>query len=436
MTIEELKNMSLEIVNKAEAEQRDLSEDENKALEKYKAKIAELRAMEDDKKEEKVDTPVKEGESEDKTSEEIPSESGKTEEEKSEDKPEDKEEKTDNKKSERNLNKLEIKKDNIRMEKKFSLLKTIRSIANGEKLDESTQAVINAGREEMRKASFSFDGQIQLPSEKRDIVSVTAEGEDIVQTDVYNVLEPLRSKLVLADAGAHFMGGLVGDVQIPVMTKENAFWAEENGEAADGAGTFSNVKLSPKRLTAFVDISKQLIAQDSVGAENLIREDIVNAIAHKLQETILGNGAKTATQPAGLFNGLTPTKVTDFKGIVDLEAEIEDANVGGNITYIASNKAKAEMRNMQKGTKNNTVLAYAGGELDGTPVYSTSDVDGKKFLVGDFSNLYIGQWGAVDLTVDNYTQATKGAVRLVVNAYFDAVLVRPEAIKAGDFAAE
>lgn len=220
------------------------------------------------------------------------------------------------------------------------------------------------------------------------------------------------------------------------MSAENVFWAEENGEAADGAGAFDSIKMSPKRLTAFIDVSKLFIAQDGVGAENLIRSELLNAIAHKLQATILGAEAGSATQPAGLMNGTVATSVSDFKGIVDLEAGLEESNFDlNNIKYIASPKARAYMRDLQKGTKNNTVLAYNAGELDGTPVLCTSDVKDTNFIVGDFSNLYIGQWSGIDLTVDNYTQATKGAVRLVINAYFDAVTVRDKAFAFGKFGA-
>jgi hypothetical protein len=56
-------------------------------------------------------------------------------------------------------------------------------------------------------------------------------------------------------------------------------------------------------LTAYVDISKQLIYQDTVGVENAIRRDIVNALNDKLEATIFGAVAGDATKPAGIFYG-------------------------------------------------------------------------------------------------------------------------------------
>lgn len=319
------------------------------------------------------------------------------------------------------------------MKQRFSLLKAIKAVAENRSIDDITAAVNNAGMKEMRKAGLNTIGQIYLPTEKR-AVSVATEGVDITATDLYDIIEPLRAKNVLLNAGAKFYTGLSNNVQLPVMTGANVGWAGEVGEAADGGTSFGNVQLTPKRLTAFVDISKMLLAQDSIGVENAIRMDLINAINSKLEATILGKEAKTADRPAGMFNSKTPTKVTDFEGIVGLEALVEEKNVLGDIAYIASPSAKASFRNMMKGSKGTAQLAYIDSSLDGTPVYSTSNVAAKQFIVGDFSNLAIGQFGGIDITVDPFSKASAGMVRLVVNAYFDATMIRPEAFQFGTFA--
>lgn len=324
---------------------------------------------------------------------------------------------------------------NTMKEQRFSLLKAIRNVAENRQLDNVTAAVCNEGMKEMRAAGLNTVGQIYIPTmETRAAVSVASEGVDVVATDLYNIIEPLRAKNVLVQAGAKFYTGLTNNAQIPVMTGSNVNWAGETAAATDGNVLFNNVTLTPKRLTAYVDISKMLLAQDSVGVENAIRQDLINAINSKLESTILGKGAKSATTPAGIFNGKTPTKVTDFEGLVGLEAKVEEANVLGGISYIASPSARASFRNMMKGSRGTAQLAYTDGTLDGTPVYSTSNVEAKTFVVGDFSNLAIGSWGGLDIVVDNYTQAVNGMIRLVVNAYFDAALIRPEAFQYGTFA--
>jgi len=319
-----------------------------------------------------------------------------------------------------------------KMNKRFSLIKAIRSIANNQPLDDVTLAVIKEGQEEARKAGVNAQGQIQLPTEieERATVTVTEEGEDVVATELFDIMTPLRAKNALVQAGAKFLGNLVGNVQVPVMTKANVTWEGETASAKDGAPTLSHITLSPKRLTAYVDISKQMIAQDSIGVENAIRQDLVAAINAKLEETILGDAAGTTTQPAGIFNAITATDVANFADIVDKEADVEDANVLGECTYILSNKAKSAMRSMIKGT-NGTGMVFENGEVDGTKAFNTSNVSGKQYVYGDFSNLAIGSWGGVDLTVDPFTKAGDGQIRIVVNMYVDAQILRPEAFATG-----
>ena len=325
-------------------------------------------------------------------------------------------------------------KENIsnrnKMKKQFSLLKAINDIANNRSLDAVSQAVINAGADEMRSAGQSFSGQIQLPVESRAAVTVTDEHDDVIEVQFADLLTPLRAKNVLVAAGAKYMSGLIGDVQVPIMGAGNVTWEGEVASAQEAGYTFTSKKLQPKRLTAYVDISKQFLVQDSIGAEQAIRADIVAAINSKLESTILGSAQGSTTTPAGIFYGQTPKKITTFKDICDLEASIEDANVIGECKYVMSNKAKAALRNMPKSSKS-TQLVMENGEVDGTPVLNTSNVEAQNIAYGDWNNLAIGQWGSIDLVVDPYTLAKDGQVRIVINAFFDAITLRPEAFAFG-----
>jgi HK97 family phage major capsid protein len=329
------------------------------------------------------------------------------------------------------LNQFNNKQNKNIMEKKFSLISAIRSVSNNKALDNLSQAVVEAGSNEMRKAGLNYVGQIQLPSNEMRGLTVADEGEDVVATDLMDVVTPLKAKNVLLQAGARFVPGLVGDLQYPVMSSANVSWEGETAKAKDANITFSNVKLSPKRLSVVVPISKQFIVQDSVGAEAAIREEIFNAINSKLEATVLGAEQGSTTQPAGLFytaSGTAVPTVSDFSKLTDFEAGLEDANVVGDMMYLVSPKAKAALRNMVKGAKS-TALVFENGEVDGTPALCTSNLKDKFVAYGDFSNLVLAQWGNLDITVDNVTLAAEGQIRLVVNAYFDAKVLRPEAIK-------
>ena len=323
----------------------------------------------------------------------------------------------------------ELNKPIKNMEKtEFRLLKAIRDIANNREMDEATKGVCERGANEMRKAGVSYTGQIQLPMEERADVTI-ANDNAIVGTDIVGIISPLRAKNVLIGAGARFLSGLVGDVQLPVMGAGNVAWEGETAAAPDAGYTFAAVKLSPKRLTAYVDVSKQFLNQDSVSAEMLIREDLVNAINSKLEQTILGADAGTTTQPAGIFynGGTALTELTNYKSVAKLESKVDAANTLGEKKYIIGLSAKAILRTTGKGTTGDSMI-LANGEIDGTPAFATSNTGDLNVAYGDWSMVAIGQWGAIDLVVDPYTVAKDGKVRIVVNAYFDAKVLVPTAI--------
>lgn len=419
---EELKAMQeekeTEEIDETTKDNEVVEEEETKEVVKDETEEAVVEEKETEETEEVIDEKTKETEDETVTDND----------ETKEDKIETETEKTKEEEKETKNNEA---KNHTKMNKEFRLIKAINDIANNRSVDETAQAVVKAGAEEMRKAGVSYGGQIQLPtSELRTAITVTAEGEDVVATEIYDILEPLRAKNVLVAAGAKFITGLVGDVQVPSMSAGNVTWEGETASAKDGGQTFTAVKLSPKRLTAYVDISKQFLVQDSKSAEALIRQDIINAINSKLEATILGSAVGTTTQPAGIFNGKSKKTIASFKDVCDLEAVIEDANVIGECKYVMSNKAKAALRNMAKSAKS-TELVMEGGAIDGTAVLNTSNVEEQNVVYGDFSNLAIGQWGSIDLLVDPYTKAADGQVRLVVNAFFDAKVLRDGAFAYG-----
>ena len=319
-------------------------------------------------------------------------------------------------------------KTNKKNMENFSLLKAINDVANNRQLDERAQEVVSAGIAEMRKAGQSYSGQIVLPIESRNIqATVEGAGQENVAEDKLGILEPLRANLVLVNAGASYMTGLVGNVSIPVYSGSNVGWAGEVDAATNGAGTFTEVALEPKRLTAYIDVSKQFLIQDSNSAEEMLKRDIVAAISNKLEATILGTEAGSTTKPAGLLNGVTKdSNAITFEDIVEMEATLEGANVSGEIKYIVSPTAKAALKTT-KIDAGSGKFAMEGNEMNGYPVLCTSAVAGKGVIMGNFNDLVIGQWGGIDLTVDPYTQAANGKVRLVINAYFDAKPRRAEA---------
>ena len=400
-------------INARSIEARNIAEEElDKILKEAEEKAAEAEAEQENREEEKPE------EKEVENLDEKP-EAENREEEKPEEveKPEEEVEKPVEEKAEkREINKENKNNINI-MNKQNSLVKELRNAI------ENNQKSITIAAEN-RTVTVQGYGE--------GAGAVDGVHDEVIETEIQGILEPLYANSVLANLGARFYTGLPhGDVQVPKMGKGSCGWAGEIEAASASGNTFTTVKLSPKRLTAYVDISKQLLAQDTIGVEAAIKRDIVNALNDKLEATIFGAVAGDETKPAGIFYNASETNIDTYAQLCAFEATLDDANVNGQKKYLMGNTAKATFRSMIKGT-NNTGMVLENGQIDGTPMLNTSNVSTKKFVYGDFNYLAIGSWGDVEITIDQYTQAVNGCVRLVINAFFDAKVLRPEAFKFGN----
>lgn len=392
----------------------------------YEGTSVALRSLDAFKAQEEIPVEVKEEVKEEPKVEETPVEEAPVEEVPVEENKPEVQEETEPKENRNNINNTK----NIHMSN-FSLIKAINDVVNNRNINEDALNVIEMGATEMRKSGLSYSGQIQLPVEERgDAVAATVatDGKEIVATDKLNILEPLRGKSILAEAGATFLTGLVGNISIPNYTGSTCGWKGELEAADNGKGTFGSVELSPKRLTAYIDISKQFLTQDSVGAEEMLRADIVNSLVAKLEQTIFGDAVGDTTKPAGIFNG-AEVVAPSYQGVCDAEAAVTDYS--GEKRFVMSPTAKSAFKQATiSGTKSDLRLLLEDGEVDGYPVSDSSNVVAGGYAFGDFSELVVAQWGGIDIVVDPYTLATKNAIRLVINAYFDAKVRRDGAIKA------
>ena len=301
--------------------------------------------------------------------------------------------------------------------RKMNLIKLINTVVEGRQFTEDEANAMAEARAEMAKSGISTRGQIAYRT-----IAATGDGKEVVAEDKWNLEVAVRNNLIASKMGADFVGGLVGDVSIPKYAGSNVTWKGEVATADDGQGAFSEVLLTPKRLTATLDVSKQFLLQTSENAEALLIRDLAAAVAEKLDMTIFGAGEGDVNTPAGLFAGVTAEKAlaeVTYDDVLDLEAAVEEKN-GHEYMFIVNPRVKFALKGTQMA--NGLNMVYAGNEIDGYKTISSNSVVSNGAICMDPRELVIGQWGSYDITVDPYTKAADGQIRLVINAYFDAKL--------------
>jgi len=319
-----------------------------------------------------------------------------------------------------------IKKNNVKKMNDFSLLKTIRSIVENRGFDERTLEILEQGKKDFTHAGMTYRGQITLPVELRaDTVLAGTQyaGQEAVAEAKFPLLPALRAKTVLGQAGATFYTGLVGDVSIPVIGGSSVFWGTETGAAISGTTSFTEVTLTPKRLTSYIDISKQFLVQDSINAEQALMQDLTNAILATVEATVFDATASSTSRPAGLFYNAdysgTLSGTTTWAKLIGIKAAVDTANaLTGNLAYVTTPALGAvwETTTIDSG---GGVMCMNNGKVGGYPVYITSNVNSGKVAFGNWADYVVGQWGGMDITVDPYSQAVNGKVRIIVNTFWD-----------------
>ncbi len=326
------------------------------------------------------------------------------------------------------------------------LARAIRSKLTGV-TDDEIEAMQDAGRRSMTEAGLSADSSsLIIPMEYRgDFVSakVTNDGTELITEDLLGLLMPIRDNLVLVKAGATFLTGLKGDIGIPTYSGSSVAWAGETDAASNGQGTFSKIKLSPKRLTAYLNISKTFLAQDTMSTDTMLTKDLAREITVKLQSTILGKATTDANKPDGFFAG-TPTYVAkgaaSFANLIALETAVPvDEALVNNLAYVTSVKGAGILKSTLRAANVAEGFILEKGVANGYPLYATTGMasglqtaaDEEGIIFGNWADFVIGQWGALDITVDPYTKAGDSEIRLVINAFFDAKPRRASSFAVG-----
>ena len=291
--------------------------------------------------------------------------------------------------------------------------------------------------------------------------ALTAGDHPIKQEDKQGLLLPLENSLVLAKAGATVMTGLTHDVRFPKLTSVSVTWAGENEEAIDGVGepeeptgepeeptgepevdprfvpkllSEKGPLFTPKRLTAKIHVSKQLLVQDGVGVENYLRTLLTAAILQKVEEAAFSTSASVPNVPDGMFNATESLGALTWSNVVKLETDADLANsLMGNVAYITHPSNFGTLKSRLKDASGaGGFIAETG--LNGYPAFRTNNIpsgmgvasDEYGIVFGNWADYFVGQWGAAELIADPYTLATTGMVILTVNSYWDMGFIRSE----------
>lgn len=279
------------------------------------------------------------------------------------------------------------------------------------------------------------------------ISSGAGVGADLIGTQHMpeRFVDILRNTMVLVRMGATELPGMVQNLSIPRLATDVAgYHVAEGSGPTESAAVFDNVDMGPTTVASKQPITRRMLLQATPAIDSLIVRFSAAVIARQVdQKGIAGDG--TSNTPTGILNtgsvGVYPLGtnggVPDWRTFVELEQLVAVANaLPDSIGYITSNKvrgwAKRNGRKVAAETQSFGFIWERGdrmgyGDIGGYPALASNQVPDtltkaagsnlSAILFGDYSEVMIPYWGALEVKLDEATLADSGG--LYVRAFLD-----------------
>lgn len=266
-----------------------------------------------------------------------------------------------------------------------------------------------------------------------------AKGGAIVANDlrIDEFIDILRNQTVMARLGMRMLGGLTGDLDLPKkISGSNFYWLAEGENVTLSDFDLTTMPLSPKTIGGGIPVTRRLRKQASRSVESLIIQDLTEGLGVAIDLGIL-NGPGTGNQLLGLLNqtgipvvqyeGDTPT----YKEAVAMRTKVATFNAAsGSLAYLTSVNQAGLSQTTEK-FPNTGRTVWEDGKVNNYKALDTNQMPDNDWLFGDFSQVVMGLWGVMDLTVDTATLAGSDGLVLRVFQDVDAGVRRKEAFCIG-----
>lgn len=333
----------------------------------------------------------------------------------------------------------------------FSFRKAINALANphDRRAQEEAAFEFEASRAAADKAGVETRG-LRVPNEvlkRENTVGSAGGGGHLVGEDTTGFIDRLTATSIAMQRGT-MLGGLVGDVAIPRMTGgATAYWLAESAAATESTAAFDQVNLSPNTVAGFIDISRKLSKQSSVDVESLIRNDLARSLGLAIDAAAINGGG--TDEPLGILGqtgigavaGGTDGAAAAWSHLVDLETAVaQDNALGSDMAYWSNYKVSGKLKQTEKTSGVGNYILDGDGvngynfelsnQVPSNLVKNASGAVCSAIIFGNFADLIIGMWGGLDLTVDPYSESTKGTIRVVAFQDMDIALRHAESFAA------
>lgn len=337
----------------------------------------------------------------------------------------------------------------------YSFARLVKGLTEGSRsgfeFEVSDEIAKRTGRPTNGGAYYPTTGSSPFAVQERTQLSLAAgagKGTELKFTEYAGFADALRARMVLNGLGAQFVGGLQGDFALTAQTGAGSFtWGAETANASLSSLTIAQRLGQPKVGQSATTFSRQMLRQSVESIEGIVRNDLL-AIHARGVETAAYNGSGTSNQPRGIINVVgvntvalgTNGAVPTYAMAVDMETEVAVDNADlGALGYVTTPRVRGTLKKTQQFSGTNGMPVWTGGfegELNGYKAYATNLMPQTltkgtsvgschAAIFGDWSSLYVLEWGAAEIMVDPLTSGP-ALVKVMSYQLIDIVTRFPE----------
>lgn len=309
----------------------------------------------------------------------------------------------------------------------YSILKAVQAQMSGNWSEAGLEREVSQTIAQREGDSTGFYIPMNAPWGRRDLTAGTNnQGGFLVPTDhrAGDFVEALRANMVVGQAGATYLTGLSGNVAIPTIATGTAVgWVAEGAAPTEGQPVFGQISLTPKNLVGYVEMTRNLMLQSSPAVETVVQQDITNALAVGMDAAALA-GSGSSNQPTGILStsgigsvSFSSSGAPTFAEIVAIESEITADNAATTgMVYVTTPALNGYLKTATKDSGSGRFISE-GGVVNGYSVLNTSSVTANNVILGNFSDLIIAQFGAIEVLTQ--TAPSTGITTMALHMHTD-----------------
>ena len=326
----------------------------------------------------------------------------------------------------------EVKEIN-KINRSFSLSRAVMAASFGKSLEGAEAEWAQEASREMQSRGLNMSGQIGIQGSALiraadNFQAGSGEpGAGFVATEVPGAIDALRTPTMAERIGVTTINNASANLQFPrVSTKAGA--AEpttpnnEVGADANSGLNMDTVTLTPNRVSNKTLWSKMLMLQGGPEVDALISRELAAGINEHIDKAVFAAAAAGAgDQVDGLNAALTYAQITgQQKAVLAAGGDLSRCSFVASPSAMSIVKGEAAIASIKAVVEGNSIDGYASYF---TPNLVDSTTDEGAMLFGDYAQgMLLAFFGGVDLLVDPYSNAGTAQIALHVNKFYDTAV--------------